>query len=86
MFAPARTNFIAPLSTCNFFIIFGSAKQIRKPKYSGISYPVENSSRKKKGRNNLIPREEEEGEEEGGQQQQQHSNQKPPPPPKSQIK
>lgn len=26
MFAPARTNLIAPLSTCNFFIMFGSAK------------------------------------------------------------
>lgn len=28
MFAPARTNFIAPRSTWNFFIMFGSAKQI----------------------------------------------------------
>lgn len=28
MLAPARTNFIAPLSTCNFFIMLGSANQI----------------------------------------------------------
>lgn len=26
MFAPAKTNLIAPRSTCNFFIIFGSVK------------------------------------------------------------
>lgn len=26
MFAPAKTNLIAPRSTCNFFIILGSVK------------------------------------------------------------
>ena len=28
MLAPARTKFIAPLSTCNFFMILGSADQM----------------------------------------------------------
>jgi len=27
MFAPAKTNLIAPRSTCNFFIIFGSKRK-----------------------------------------------------------
>ena len=35
IFAPARTNFIAPLSTCNFFIMFGSIEPDTLINYDG---------------------------------------------------
>lgn len=40
MLAPARTNFIAPRSTCNFFIIFGSVPSSRQEHIRGFELSV----------------------------------------------